>query len=258
MPELPEVEAARRRVEAAARGKRIVALTVHHPSFVRRLDPRRRRLVRGARIERVERRGKHQLFWLSNGYVIHVHFRMTGDWAIGNTGDTPEQYRRAAIELEDRTVLALVDPRALSTITVHNGARLPLPALGPEPLDEAFAAATLATAFARRRGPVKPALLDQQVVVGIGNIYASEALWVARIDPRTSAARLGTTRLERLVQAIRDVLTDAVVGAVRDEPESTFAVYDREDEPCRRCGAPIRRIVQSGRSTYYCPGCQRR
>jgi len=258
MPELPEVERAARRLEAAARGKVIVELRVLHPSLARRLPAELAATVRGRRIAAVERRGKHQLLRLDDGSALHVHFRMSGDWVVGHQGGTEERHARAVLELSDGTRISLVDSRALATLTLHAPGEDPLPQLGPEPFSAAFTADALGRALAHRRGAIKPALLDQRVVAGVGNIYAAEALWLARISPRAMAARLGPARRERLVRAIRQVLRRAPAARYADrDVRARWRVYDREGRPCRRCGAPVARIVQSGRSTYFCPRCQR-
>jgi formamidopyrimidine-DNA glycosylase len=205
----------------------------------------------------VERRGKHQLLHLDDGSVVHVHFRMTGDWDIGRVGEDDPPFARAALEFDDGTRASLVDSRALATLALHDSSDA-LPDLGPEPFDAAFTATSLGAALARRRGPIKPALLDQRVVAGLGNIYVAEALWLARISPRARAATLSDARRRRLVQAIRRVLRRAPAGRYwADARTSRWRVYDREGLPCPRCGATVARIVQAGRSTYYCPRCQR-
>ena len=259
MPELPEVESAARVLDAAARGKTIARLRILHPALERRLANTRAELLRGLVVERVERRGKHQLLHLGDGSVLHVHFRMTGDWVVGHAAAADEPFARAALELDDGTRISLVDPRALATLSWHAPGVAPLPALGPEALDRAFTGAALGEALARRRGPIKPALLDQRVVAGLGNIYATEALWLARISPRARAAGLSLVRRGRLVRAIRHVLARAMhrAGRYSDGAAIRFNVYGREGERCRRCGARIARITQAGRSTYYCPRCQR-
>src|SRR5262249_30674590 len=129
--------------------------------------------------------------------------------------------------------------------------------LGPEPDDPALTAKALAAVLSKRRGPIKPVLLDQRVIAGLGNIYAAEALWHARISPSTPASSLSPKQVSALVKAIRRV-TDRATGArSTDSSVSRLAVYDREGKPCRRCRTPIKRLVQAGRSTYYCPSCQR-
>lgn len=258
MPELPEVESAARRLDAAARGRRIERARVLHPALERRMPAADLRALEGRIIERVERRGKHQIITLDDGAALVVHFRMNGDWEIGRVDELEPRFTRAVLELGDGTRIALVDSRALATLALHERGRA-LPALGPEPLDEGFTAAVLRAALATRRSAIKLALLDQRVVAGLGNIYAAEALWLARVSPRASARTLSAARAERLVRAIRQVLRRAPAGRYRDERRGPrWRVYDREGEPCTRCGAPIRRIVQGGRSTYYCPRCQAR
>jgi len=253
MPELPEVEAARKRLAAAAEGRVIVRLRLLHPSLAKRIAPARLRKLQGRRIERVERRGKHQLLHLDDGRTLAIHFRMNGDWNIGAVGDDEPRFTRASLELESGTRVALTDMRALSTVELFDVGEGD-PELGPEPGDPAFNADTLGVALARRRGAIKPALLDQHMVAGIGNIYAAEALWLAKISPKAKSASLSAHRRERLIQAIRDVLGDAPAGRYWAKHEgSRWNVYDREGERCPRCGATIRRIVQAGRSTFYCP-----
>ena len=253
MPELPEVEEARTRLAKVAEGRTIARLRLLHPALAKRITAGKLRGLKGRRIERVERRGKHQLLHLDDGRTIAIHFRMNGDWEIGRVGDEEPRFTRASLELEDGTRVALTDMRALSTVELFDVGEGALD-LGPEPTDPAFNADTLGVALARRSGEIKPALLDQKMVAGIGNIYASEALWVAKISPRARAASLSAHRRDRLVQAIREVLSDAPEGRYQAKREgSRWNVYDREGEKCPRCGATIRRIVQAGRSTYYCP-----
>jgi formamidopyrimidine-DNA glycosylase len=253
MPELPEVEAARKRLAKAAEGKTIAQLRLLHPALAKRITPARLRGLKGLRIERVERRGKHQFVHLDDGRTIAFHFRMNGDWEIGKVSEEEPRFTRASLELENGTRVALTDMRALSTVELFDAGEGD-PQLGPEPSDPAFNADTLGVSLARRSGAIKPALLDQKMVAGIGNIYSSEALWLARISPKAKAASLSAHRRERLVQAIREVLSDAPAGRYWAKHEgSKWNVYDREGEKCPRCGATIRRIVQAGRSTYYCP-----
>lgn len=260
MPELPEVERAARRLRRATIGRRIVALRLIHPSLARRVSPASRRAVAGQTIVGVEQRAKHQVLRLANGRAIHAHFRMAGDWTLGTTAGEPAKHMCAAIDLDDGTRVALVDPRALSTLDVLDAGHEPLATLGPDPFSAAFSAAWLRTALARRRAAIKPALLDQRVAAGVGNIYSAEALWEARIDPRVPASSLGARRLQALVKAVRVVLRRGRGTGRRysDGEAGRFHVYDRAGSPCTRCGTAIRRLTQAGRSTYYCPGCQRR
>jgi formamidopyrimidine-DNA glycosylase len=214
----------------------------------------------GRRVARVTRRGKHQLLHLEGGGVVHVHFRMNGDWAVGRDGEPAPRYERASLAFTDGTRVSLVDSRALCTLTVHESEAAALPDLGLEATDPSLDAATLGAALARRRIPIKVALLDQRVVAGLGNIYAAESLWYARISPLAPAASLSAARLDRLIEGMRTALRVAEEEPGRygrGEATARMEVYDREGEPCSRCGTRIRRIVQAGRSTYFCPKCQR-
>lgn len=260
MPELPEVEAAARELAAAVEGKVVRRAAALHPALVRTLPEADARALAGRTIRRVRRRGKHQLLELDDGRTLHVHFRMSGDWAVGAVADDPPRHARALLELADGTRVALVDPRALSTMRLLAPDEDPLPRLAPDADAPEFGVGALAAALAGKRSAIKPALLDQRVVAGIGNIYAAEALWQARISPRAVASRISRARIERLHAAILTVIERARRAPSRyygESREPRFQVYDREGEPCRRCGTSIRRIVQTGRSTYFCPRCQR-
>jgi formamidopyrimidine-DNA glycosylase len=261
MPELPEVEHAAAVARAIAVGRTITSVTVRHPAQRRGLPARDARSLAGDRVLGVERRGKSQRFSLASGRVLQVHFRMTGDWTIVDPGPLPRAVR-AVIVFDDGGRLALHDPRALSVISLC--AAVPDDAgLGPDATDPAVNARYLAGSLESRRIPIKVALLDQSIVAGIGNIYAAEALWRARIDPRTPANRLPRARLGALARAIRSTMQAAIrrqqryYRSAEESDAGRFAVYDREGEPCRRCGARIRRITQAARSTYFCPGCQK-
>lgn len=259
MPELPEVERAARALSRAALGKTIAAVRPIHPSHRRRLPPARARRARGTRIDSIERRGKHQLLRLDSGDTIVVHFRMNGDWEIGTTSEPLDRFARAVIDLTDGTRISLVDRRALSTISIDRAGTSSLPALGKDASDPTLDAAYLAAALRRRKIPIKPALMDQAVLAGLGNIYAAEALWESQIDPRSAAASMSSESLARLVEAIALVLSPRRRRPGRyteTRGRDRFAVYDREGRECRRCGGTIERIVQAGRSTYFCPRCQ--
>jgi formamidopyrimidine-DNA glycosylase len=185
---------------------------------------------------------------------------MNGDWILARVEEPVDRFTRAIIELTDGTRIELNDSRALSALSLHAKGKDPLPSLGMEANDPALNAEHLRTALKTRRGPIKPALMDQKVLAGLGNIYAAEALWRAKISPRAAASSLSKTRLERLVAAIHSVLSEEnrLPGRyTADVGRERFAVYDREGEQCFRCGSKIRRIPQAGRSTYYCSVCQR-
>lgn len=261
MPEQPEVERAAVALRAAAVGRRIADIVPLHAGVRRRLDDAAIRSVRGRRVEAVDRRGKHQLVRLDDGRTLHVHFRMAGDWVFGSVEQPPPRHARALVTFDDGSRAALVDPRALATIAVLAAGAGDDFALGPEADDAALTPTALRQALANRRGPIKPVLLDQRIVAGVGNIYAAEALWHARIAPRAPASSLGPVRVTRLLDGIRRALDDGARAGTRytDGPaDDALQVYGREGAPCRRCGGAIRRIVQAGRSTYYCPRCQAR
>ena len=259
MPELPEVERAARTLSKAALGKTVAAVRAIHPALKRRLPAAKARRAKGRRIESIERRGKHQLLKLDSGDTVVIHFRMNGDWEIGTTAAPLDRFARAVIDLDDGTRISLVDRRALSTITVDREGSSSLPKLGREASDPALDAAYLAENLKRRKIAIKPALMDQAILAGLGNIYAAEALWESGIDPRSTAASMSVETLARLVDAIRLVLNPRKrrPGRYTDvRNRGRFAVYDREGQECRRCGGTIQRIVQGGRSTYFCPDCQ--
>ena len=261
MPELPEVEAAMRRLKKAVEGKTIANAKAIHPALLRQFPDATARRLRQRTINSVERRGKHQLLHLDNGATLHAHFRMNGDWLITSTEDALDRFTRAFIELSDGTRIELQDSRALAALKLHPKGEEALPALGMEANDAKLDAPHLKSVLAKRRGPVKPALMDQKVIAGLGNIYAAEALWRSMISPRATASSISRPRLERLADAIAFVLNskNRPPGRYTDnEFRGRFQVYDREGEPCRRCGTTIKRIQQAGRSTYFCPKCQSR
>lgn len=258
MPELPEVERAARYLSRSATGVPITAARLLHSYVGRRLKPRHLRALRGRTIERVERRGKHQLLRLDDGSTLQVHFRMTGDWAVVPPGEELPRFARFVLELSNGTRIVLEDRRALGSIEWHAPGSEMNARLGPDAVSDAFNGPYLANALARRRIAVKLALLDQRVVAGIGNIYAAEALWRARIDPRLPASRLDARQAARLVRASRAVLARGADGSGRywNARRVRFHVYDREGRPCTRCRTAIERFIQGGRSTYWCPRCQ--
>jgi formamidopyrimidine-DNA glycosylase len=181
---------------------------------------------------------------------------MNGDWEAGTVDEPLPRFARAELDFMDGTRLVLVDSRALATLDVHPaGVELAL-GLGPDAADPMWTAEQLADALATRRGPIKPALLDQKLVAGLGNIYAAESLWRARIDPRLPARELAPGRVKKLRQAIAKVIERATGSRYTADDRVKLDVYDREGKACRRCRTPIERIVQAGRSTYFCPVCQ--
>lgn len=186
---------------------------------------------------------------------------MNGDWVLDRRDRALPPHARVTFDLDNGRRAVLTDSRALCTVTWHAPDAPPDLGLGPEPEDPTLTPVLLRAQLARKRGPIKPVLLDQSVVAGIGNIYAAEACWHARISPRVAAMSLSAARVARLLEGMRLALADGHVNAGRyhrGEREIPFRVYDREGERCTRCDAPVRRIVQAGRSTYFCPTCQAR
>ncbi len=260
MPELPEVEAAARVARRTLAGRTIAAVETRHPSIARRWSSAERRRCRGRRIIAITRRGKSQLLHLDDGSTLVVHFRLDGDWVVDAADDALPPFARFVIRCTDGRRLVLVDPRALSTVTPHAPDAPPTFALGPEADDPALTPAVLGARLAGRRTAIKQALLDQKVIAGLGNIYAAEALWRARVNPRRRAGALDAGEVAQLRRGIREALADGVkhVGRYRTgERTVPWRVYDRAGAPCRRCRTPIATVAQGGRTTYWCPGCQR-
>jgi formamidopyrimidine-DNA glycosylase len=258
VPELPEVEAAAAIARRALLGRTIAAVSVHHPAQRRALPARDARRLVGRLVVGVERHAKHQHIVCDDGARLAVHFRMNGDWDVTSTADALPRFARLVITLTDGHRLALVDSRALCSATYHAPGRAPVLDLGPEP--DALTVTHLRRALARRGGPIKPLLLDQRIVAGLGNIYAAEALWRARIDPAQSARTLDARQLGALVRGIKSAIADGFRRAARYRDGSRdrpFKVYDREGKPCPRCGTRVTRLLQAGRSTYWCSSCQR-
>jgi formamidopyrimidine-DNA glycosylase len=265
MPELPEVEHAMQQFRAAAVGRTISRVRVLHPALERALPKDAQEKLAGRVIRNVERRAKLQLVTLDDDSIIEVHFKMTGDWSFGGVGDDIEQRERGRIELSDGTRVSLIDGRAFAVMRLHPPGEFSLPDLGLEPLSPAFTGAVLRDAVAKRTIPIKQSLLDQKVVSGLGNIYASEALWEAKISPTLVSNKLTAPAADTLVAAIKTVLERAPAGRYyydgtgesAEATDTAWRVYDREGQPCARCNGKIKRIVQGTRSTFYCPKCQK-
>jgi len=270
MPELPEVEITRRGLEPHLSRRTITGIVVRHRALrwpvPRDLDA----LLKGERIRSIRRRAKYLLLDCGKGTLI-LHLGMSGSLRIVRPTEAPGPYDHFDLGVGDVAV-RLRDPRRFGAVLWHAGdpERHPLLAhLGVEPLSGAFTGGILHAATRARRAAIKQILMDHRLVVGIGNIYANESLFRARIHPRTAARRLALGRCEQLAAAVRATLENALAAggsSLRDfvhadgSPGSfqqQYFVYDRAGEPCRSCGTPVRRIVQAQRSTFYCPACQR-
>ena len=259
MPELPEVEGAARFLQGHITGRTLRDVRWLHPAFARHADPRVPALI-GRRVDQVRRVAKWQEICFADGAVLTVHFRMTGDWAVSRR-PSPPPMARAHFAFSGSCHLWLVDPRVLSRVSVTEAGEVrEASRVGPDAIDPALDAAMLRPRFATRRAPIKQVLLDQSVLAGVGNIYAAEALWHARINPETPASQLSAVRVARLIEGIRWTMGLAFEAMGRHqygEATDRFAVYDREGQPCQRCGTAIVRITQGQRSTYWCRRCQR-
>jgi formamidopyrimidine-DNA glycosylase len=270
MPELPEVESVVRRIRGDVVGRTIRSIEVGRASISRPQRPRRlQRMAEGRRVEAVERRGKNILIRLSGGIVLRIHLRMTGDLSWAPDGSEAIAKSTRALLRLDRGCLVFDDPRALGRITAHSleEARRFMAELGPEPLSAEFTPDLLFEMARSSRQPAKTFLMDQARVAGIGNIYAAEALHRARIHPEQVISTLSRGKIGVLHESIVAVLRDAVQSALAaygrpgqpaEAEEFQPAVYGREGLPCTGCRAAIRRIAQAGRSTYFCPFCQKR
>jgi formamidopyrimidine-DNA glycosylase len=273
MPELPEVESVRRQLEPALVGRRLERVRIDDPRLVRPYEPAEVAAeLEGERVAALERRGKYLVVRFASGRVLLIHLRMTGSLLHAPSGSLRDDpHRRAVVTLEDGSDVAYRDVRRFGTwlllepgeVDPYLGARV-----GDEPLDTLFTAARLGERLAGRRTSLKAALLDQRTLAGMGNIYADEALWRARLNPLRPAAGLDRSELRRLHRGIRAALEhglarqgstlrdyrlpDGSAGSMQDE----FRVYGRRDEPCDRCGTLIARTHVAGRTTWYCPTCQ--
>lgn len=273
MPELPEVETVVRGLRPLLVGERLTQIIVRRPDLRWPLPPDLGQRLTGATVTGIERRAKYGLIATDRADTLIFHLGMSGRFVQLTPAEVAAPGPHDHVLLLTRThALALRDPRrfgSLSLVRTADAARHPLLAgLGPEPLAAEFDAARLAAAARGRHTAIKSLLLDQHVVAGIGNIYACEALFASGIHPARAAGRVSAARLARLVQAIRAVLAaaiDAGGSTLRDHAnvsgapgyfQTRFHVYGREGAPCVTCGRPIRRLVQSGRSTFYCPHCQ--
>lgn len=280
MPELPEVETVCRGLALRLEGRRIAAVEQRRADLRFPLPARFARRLEGRRIVSIGRRAKYILMHLDDGWVLLCHLGMSGRMLLSDRPPPAyEAHDHVILTADDGTVLRFNDARRFGMMDLVREADLEhhklLAGLGPEPLGNGFSGPVLAAALRGKRTPIKAAILDQRVVAGVGNIYASESLFRAGLSPRRLARTVLGERAERLAAAIRQVLGEAIAAggsSLRDYVQTSgelgyfqhrWAVYEREGERCPGCdcdptaGGGIRRLVQSGRSTFYCPRRQR-
>ena len=288
MPELPEVETVRRGLAPVMEGKRFAKVEVRRGDLRWPLPKGFAQKLNGKTVQGLGRRAKYLLADLSSGDVLLMHLGMSGSFRVGKDSAPGIYYHERSkstahdhvvFHMSNGATVTFNDPRRFGSMKLVSRARLEdeplLRSLGPEPLGNEFDAAMLAKACAGKKTSLKVALSDQRVVAGLGNIYVCEALFRARLSPKRIASTLAdrngkpNERAEKLVDAIKAVLKDAIEAggsSLRDHRRAdgslgdfqhNFRVYDREGEPCPSCRGKIKRIVQGGRSTFYCPSCQK-
>lgn len=283
MPELPEVEVARQAIEPHLSGQVISDAICRTPRLRAPLDPELGNKLRGNRIGSIVRRGKYLLVECRTATALQEPSTPPAGWLIIHLGmsgslrlcpiNTPPLIHDHFDLVFGQQLLRLHDPRRFGAVVWHVGAPIDtnpmLARLGPEPFSDELDGDWLHHALSRRHGPIKPALMDSHLLVGVGNIYASESLFRAGISPLRAADQISRQRCDRLLAEIRATLAEAIAAggsSLRDYVHTdggsgcfqlAHSVYEREGEPCLRCGRPIRLARQAGRSTYYCPGCQR-
>ncbi|MDE8653931.1 bifunctional DNA-formamidopyrimidine glycosylase/DNA-(apurinic or apyrimidinic site) lyase [Novosphingobium album (ex Liu et al. 2023)] len=270
MPELPEVETTVRGLARYLEGERIARVAVNRPDLRRPFPPGLVQELTGARVTAMGRRAKYGLIHTDRDRTMVFHLGMSGRWRI--EPERIEKHDHLVIETGSGHVLALNDARRFGSVDLVDTGGLeqwgPFATMGPEPLGEALTPRHLQRTFAGRFAPVKPLLLDQRIVAGLGNIYVCEALHRARIRPDREAGRIAPAALARLVPAIRAVLAESIAAGgstIRDYAQpsgelgyfaSSWQVYGREGDPCA-CGGTVARFAQGGRSTFWCPKCQK-
>lgn len=276
MPELPEVETVCRGLAARLEGRTLVRVEQRRPDLRIPFPPRFAARLTGRRVARIGRRGKYILAFLEGGLVLIAHLGMSGRLTLAEApAPAPGAHDHVILETDDGTIVTFRDHRRFGLMTLCDEAGLEshplLAGLGPEPLGNAFNGPALSRALDGRRTSIKAALLDQRVVAGLGNIYVCEALYRARVSPRRLARSVPGARAERLARAVREVLAEAIAAGgssfsdyVQADGELGYfqhhlAVYGREGERCPGCdcSGAVRRLVQGGRSTFYCPARQR-
>jgi formamidopyrimidine-DNA glycosylase len=271
MPELPEVETTRRGIRTALRGRRVAEFVLRNHRLRWPVDRALAKILPGQRVVDVRRRAKYLLIELERGTLI-AHLGMSGSLRVMPADAPWLKHDHYELRFDRGRGLRFNDPRRFGSLHWVTGDPLDHPllaGLGPEPLEAGFDGAYLAARAKGRRVAIKQFLMDQRVVVGVGNIYASEALYRAGIHPRRAAGRVGPERLDRLAKEVKAVLGEAIRQGgttLRDYVNADgtpgyfrqkLHVYERDGHSCRRCGTPIRKLAQGQRSTYFCPTCQK-
>jgi len=264
MPELPEVETVVRGLRGPLVGRTFTGVTVLWPNSIKTPIPQLKHGLPGQRIRAITRRGKYLQFHLSGGDTLLLHLKMSGSLLVEPTGDPVDPHVRTIFDLDNQHQLRFKDMRKFGRVYLVADPNQVVGKLGPEPLADDFTPDDFKVLFRRRSGRLKPLLLNQEFIAGIGNIYADESCFIAKIDPRRHVDTLTEPELERLYHAIRQALSAGIVhkGASLDsvypggEFQNHFQVYDRKFQPCFNCGAEIQRIVLGGRSTHFCSRCQ--
>jgi formamidopyrimidine-DNA glycosylase len=273
MPELPEVETVARSLATQVLGRRIASIEkLDWERMVETPDlPDFRALIVGRTIVAVARRAKWLLISLDAGWTLAIHLRMSGNLIVRGPEAEPDAHTHLVLGLDDGRRIFFEDQRKFGRVRLLDNAGLALldGTHGPEPLGDSFSADALGRILAGRRTRLKPLLLDQSLIAGIGNIYASEALWIARLHPLLPAGETPAEQVPALHAAIRQVLEEAIANqgsslrnyrnsyGERGQNQDHFRVYDRAGAACERCGEPIERSVIAQRSTFFCPTCQR-
>lgn len=265
MPELPEVETVVRGLRGPLVGRTFTGVTVTWPNSIKTPIPELKSRLPGQRIEAISRRGKYLQFHLSGGDTLFIHLKMSGDLLVEPASDPPHHHVRTIFDLDNHHQLRFRDMRKFGRVYLADDPETVVGKLGPEPLADDFTTDDFRALFQRRKGRLKPLLLNQEFIAGIGNIYADESCFIAKIDPRRQVDTLAAHELDQLYHAIRQALNAGIThkGASLDEVyrggefQEHFQVYGRTGEPCFNCGAEIQRIVLGGRSTHFCSQCQK-
>ncbi|HEX6292644.1 MAG TPA: bifunctional DNA-formamidopyrimidine glycosylase/DNA-(apurinic or apyrimidinic site) lyase [Herpetosiphonaceae bacterium] len=272
MPELPEVETVRRSLQQALAGRSIAEVTrVSWPRTIAEPAPEIFcELLRDRAIRSVDRRAKYVIIHLDRDEALVIHLRMTGQLTVVDAAAAPDKHTHVALRLETHQQIFFRDTRKFGRIWLldRQGLEALDRKLGPEPLDEALTAEEFRTLLRKRKGRLKPLLLDQRLIAGLGNIYADEALWMARLHPLQTVGETSDEQIDALHDAIREVLSRSIQNrgttladyrdalGIKGDNQNHLSVYARKDQPCLRCGTSIERITVAQRGTHLCPHCQ--